>query len=583
MQDKQNLAGFDMVLSLSQSTINYQFQQLFKRKHIHNQWNVLVGNVLDPKGEKPFHLEGEEDDLKKKIDQWMSLQSQISEAQKADNWEEVGKLVSKLKSEGLNFDFAWQAKLKPPTIEFINKDTQNVTLEINFSSGTLYYRPGGVTSAISTYEVNDWVYSFTCPIGRLKIKKSQMLMDADDEMELILRNSGLSESDFRIESLFLNFENANISNFDKSKSKFSIEDAVPLQIAIESYFNQVLPGTDHPYVLGYGVTRPKINSQEAMFQPTSLEYSTSFSEKINSKKPVPGQYSGFNFLMMLHGKDPVKSQNTGILSTSLIELGKDSTSTTDGVFAIQKSHFKDYLTSLDSYVASIFSEQKDVEVENGGFQQINDLFVMKAHCNTKHIDDEINTTYTLVRMPIENVDRGIKVTYQFKVNIDVHIHIGKWDIYDVTLSTSGKYTYGNQINKPGKTGIMEFTIINGEQGRFDLENGLEAPIIAFDKNTSIIGDTFLSALLDILMFIFAWPLKIVQGIVNQIAVDLGKENVNIQNQKIEELRQLDMLNQTNKVILPLGKTYAYKNLRLLEDKSLVAYDISYAPVLEKQS
>ncbi|WP_339869631.1 hypothetical protein [uncultured Algoriphagus sp.] len=583
MKENQNLAGFDMVLGLSQNTINYQFQQLHRRKVIKNKWTALVGNVLNPpEGQKPFHFEGSDKDLQAKLNQWISKQKEIANAKKSGNWGEIGKLIESLKSENLNFDYAWDAQLASPTIEIIEKDTQHVFLQLVFSGGMLYYRPDD-TSDVKSFDLKGSVYSFTTPIGRLKINKNQMVMEADDEMELVLRASGLSEEDFRIESLFLNFENANISTFDKGRSKFPEEATLPLQIAIESYFNLILSGSENPYILGYGVTRPAVKSDQAMFQPTSLAYSTSFSSKTVSNHPVKSQFSAFNFMMMLHGRSPEKDQNTGVLPASLIEFGKDTSSTTDGVFAIASNQFDDYLKSMDEYIVSIFSKQADVEVDNNSFQNVDGKWTMIARHHGKHIDDKIETIYTLIRKPISNGDLGITVEYEFHVKIEVHIIakiITEWEVKRIDLSTSGTYTY-KEVKEKGKVGSFNFLIKNGKEGRFDLEHKLVTPKIAFNSNPSMIGGSVGDIILGILSFIFLWPIKIVEGIINQIAVDLGSNSVKFQDNRIEELRNIDVLNQTNKVILPLGKTYAYKNLRYLEDKSLVAYDISYAIVVEK--
>ena len=220
MKENQNLAGFDMVLGLSQNTINFQFQQLHRRKIIKNKWAVMVGNVLNPpKGEKAFRFEGSEAELKSKLTLWISRQREIASARNAGNWAEIGKLIDLIKAENANFEYALDAQLAPPTIEIIDKDTQHVFMLLKFSGGTLYYRPDE-TSEIKSFDLKGCIYAFTSPIGRLKINKDQMLMDADEEMNLILRQGGLSESDFRIESLFLNIENANISTFNKSRSIF---------------------------------------------------------------------------------------------------------------------------------------------------------------------------------------------------------------------------------------------------------------------------------------------------------------------------------------------------------------------------
>lgn len=585
MTENQNLTGFDMVLGLSQTTINFQFKMLYQNGFIKDRWFALVGNVLNPKeGEKPFCFEGTPVELKSKLNRWISIQDQFSAAYDADNIDDMVELKNIIKTEGLNFDYAWDVDLKAPTIEIINKDPRNLYFNLSFSDGKLYYRPEK-TSKVKIFDLSGCVYAFTTPIGRIKVNKDQMVMEADEAMDSIIRNSGLTEADFRIESLFLNFENANISDFDIGRSKFPEGLIQPFQVTIENYFKLILKGSTNPYVLGYGVTQPKINSQEAMFQPTSLEFSTSYSTKTNQVKPVKGQYSSFNFLMMLNGDPAPTGPTAGILPASLIELGVDTSSTTDGVFAMDRFHFDQYLDSLDEYVVSVFKAKKDVKVESGGFQLKDGKHIMVATSQMSGGelgDDKIDTTYTLERKPLKNVSGGVEVEYEFQVKIVVHLIAKVFveiELKKIDLSTSGQYSY-RDVKGPGKVGSMKFLIQNGTEGKFNLKNTLEPPKIAFDESVYLFEGGALKIFLNIVKLILAWPILLVEGIINQIAIDLSNNDVTKENESIKRLRDVDVLNQTNKVILPLGKTYAYKNLRAIEDKSLIAYDITYAPVNE---
>lgn len=581
MTGNQTLANFDMVLGLSEATINYQFSQLQKRNIIHKNWAILAGNVLNPKkGDKAFFITNEDTKFRAKRDRWITLQKQIEE-------EEDYELISTLKAEHINFDFGWDAIINAPKINIVDKDTQNLSLEISFKSGSLFYRPDKL-SAVNQYDLSKCVYAFNVPIGKLSINKDQMIMEAKTEMENVIRESGLSDHDFTIESLFLNFENANITTFDKNKSTFPSELTLPLQVAIQNYFNLMLAGSNNTYILGYGVSRKNIApSEKAMFQPTSLNFSTSYSTRQDKVNPVKGQFSSFNFLMMVNNRVPVYNQNTGVLPASLIELGKDTSSTTDGVFAIQSDRFNTYVESVDEYVASIFSSQKGVTLDKGGFYDTTDgRRVLLARHSGKRIDDTIDTLYALRRETVSNnkSPAGIKITYVFQVIITVEINAKIFDneihLKKISLSTAGKYTKGD-IKKKGALGSLTFIVKNGKEGRFDLDYKLTPPVIAYDKDPNIYKDGFWSVLLAIVTFIFTWPVKLVEGIINQIALDLGSTNVTSENKKIEKLRNLDVLNQTNKVILPLGKIYTYKNLRYIDDKGIVGYDISYAPVIEK--
>lgn len=570
MTGSQSLAGYDMVLSLSENTINYQFKQLHKLNIIHKKWAVLAGNITT-KDKKTFYITDSDSTFDKKLKRWIELQKQIAQAKKDSKWAEIGKLTQALEDENVNFNFGWKTALQAPKISIIEKDRNSLTLKIIFKSGQLYYRSEELAE-VDSINLKNAVYSFQVPIGQIKINKDEMILDAGEQVTEIIRNSGLSDQDFTIESLFLNFENANISTFDRSKSDFPKGAETALQIAVENYFNLIIRDSENPYVLGYGVRRKKIKSSEkAMFQPSSLGFTTSYS----NHQGKSGQYSGLNFLMMLNDTKPPSDPNAGILPQSLIEFGKDTTSTTDGVFALRYEHFKTYISTLDSYVEKTFSDLEGVKItssfSNGK---------MKAIKNDTHIDDTIDSTYTITRQEDINTDSSITIRYKIEVSILVKVMAWFLKVGEQTLSTSGKYTKGT-VNKPGAAGYLEFTIKAGKTGRFSLAHKLIKPVIGFDKNPNLFEGGFWKVLLAILTLIFAWYIKVIDGIITQIAVDLGKDSVTNNNALIGKLNDLNVLNQSNKIILPLGKIYTFKNLSHLTKQDIVAYDISYAPVVEQ--
>ena len=570
MQGTKTLAGYDMVLALSQNTINYQFSQLHKRNIIHKKWGVLGGKTDDNKN---FHITDQDANFKQKINAWIAIQKDIEKARKDNNWTEIGNLMSKVKSDNLNFRFGWEAVLLAPEVSFIKDNTKEVFLELQFKSGKLYFREEE-TKAVSVFDLKDVLYAFKVPIGQLKISKENLILDAGESAKKIIRESGLSDEDFTIQSLFLQFENANISSFDRSKSKLPTGSDEAFQNAIENYFNMTIAGSDNPYVLGYGIQRKKIKATEkAMFQPTSLAFSTSYS----TKNKQPGVFSALNFLMMLNDTKPPSSTTAGILPQSLIELGKDISSSTDGVFSIQQSHFNMYLNSLDAYVQSTFTNLEGVTLVHG-FEN----GVMKLEKKDKHIDDTIDTLYTITKEYVKNTDdnSGIKVRYKIEIHITVVVKAWFVKVGEITLSTNGQYTKGD-VKSKGSVGYLDFTIKSGKTGRFDLMHELTKPSIAYDENPNYFEGGFWKVFSHILLLIFAWVFAIIDAIVTQIAVDLGKDSASSSSALIDTLNDIDVLNQTNKVILPLGKVYAFKNLRMDAEHDIVAYDIAYAPVIEK--
>lgn len=570
MKGSQTLAGYDMVLALSENTINYQFKQLHKLNIIHKKWSVLAGN-LTAKDQAPFYITDSDPSYTAKLNRWIDLQSQIAQAKEDNQWMEIGNLTQALKTENVNFNFGWKTALQAPKISIIEKDRNSLTLEVIFKSGQLYYRPEEL-SPVSTINLKDAVYAFQVPIGQVKVDKEAMILDAGEQVTKIIRESGLTEQDFTIESLFLNFGDANISTFDRAKSAFPAEATSALQIAVENYFNLMLRDSENPYVLGYGVRRKKIKaSEKAMFQPSSLGFTTSYSNHQGEK----GQFSGLNFLMMLNDTTPPTDPNAGILPQSLIEFSQDTTSTTDGVFALQYDHFKTYIKSIDGYLEKTFSDLEGVTIASSFTDGI-----MKAEKHDTHIDDTIDSAYTITRQKITNNDSSITIRYKIEVSIVVKIMAWFLEVGVQKLSTSGQYTKGD-VNQPGAPGYLDFTIKAGKTGRFSIEHVLTSPTIGFDENPNLFEGDFWKVFLNILSLIFVWYIKVIDGIITQIAVDLGKDSVTSNSALIEKLNDLDVLNQSNKIILPLGKIYTFKNLKHRPDQDIVSYDIAYAPVVEQ--
>ncbi|MEL7249918.1 MAG: hypothetical protein AAFO03_15930 [Bacteroidota bacterium] len=571
MKGSQTLAGYDMVLTLSENTINYQFKQLHKLNIIHKKWAVLAEQITD--GDKDmFYITDSDASYNAKLNRWIDLQGQIAQAKEDNEWTEVGKLNAALEEEKVNFKFGWKASLLAPKINILEKDRNSLTLQIIFKSGQLYDRPG-VLSRVNTIDLKNAIYAFQVPIGQLKIDKEAMILDAGEQVTKIIRESGLSEQDFTIESLFLNFSDANISNFDRTKSSFPAEATTPLQRAVENYFNLILKDSENPYILGYGLRRKRIKaSDKAMFQPSSLGFTTSYSNHANKK----GQFSGLNYLMMLNDTAPPTDPNAGILPQSLIEFSQDTTSTTDGVFALQYDHFKTYIASIDSYIQKTFSDLEGVTVtspfNNGS---------MKAEKHDKHIDDTIDSVYTVTREGITS-STSSSITIRYKIEVAITVKIIAWvlEMGEQKLSTAGPYTKGD-VDKPGAPGYLDFTVKTGKTGRFSLEHTLTSPTIGFDKNPNLFEGDFLKVFLNIVLLVFTWYISVIQGIITQIAVDLGKESVTSNSALIEKLNDLDVLNQSNKIILPLGKIYTFKNLKYRSEQDVVSYDIAYAPVVEQ--
>ena len=179
-------------------------------------------------------------------------------------------------------------------------------------------------------------YAFDVPIGRVTIDQvgKHLSPQIQNQIQKTINSSALADSNFSIESLFLYFENAQISNFDKSASQFPKEASTPLQILIEDYFNLVVCEQNNPYILGYALSFKGGDSDLSVFQPSALRFSTSWSDREG--------YSAFNYLTMLHGNNFPSGADVGIIPYNLLDNTISNIDTVDGAVCIDRNILRDY-------------------------------------------------------------------------------------------------------------------------------------------------------------------------------------------------------------------------------------------------
>jgi hypothetical protein len=277
------LKGCDMVLAISQDTINFQFSSLITEGIISKIWNVI-----------------------------------LYENSAIVN---LSALDFKAAIEKEDFDCAFNATISDPEMLILKNESKTVNLFIPFESGTMYYWKGyGRKATMEKVNMENWKYAFKVQIGSIEKSVandpslSWMITEhSKDALENVIAQSGLDQKYFRIESLFLDFENANYADYDAKNSYIPIDNTQlsAFQNLLSNYF-KTLKGTDNPYILGYAVKVKDVPYQEeAMFQPTALKYSTTYNEDPD--------LAAFNFLMVTN-KEGVFSdaEDVGVFSASLI-------------------------------------------------------------------------------------------------------------------------------------------------------------------------------------------------------------------------------------------------------------------------
>jgi hypothetical protein len=323
-----DLKTCDMVLAISEETINYQFYLLRKQNIVHTNWNIVLYD------DGTAHVNQNKADFEKDI-------------------------------EKEEFACAFYANISDPKISILESEQKTVNFFIPFESGTMYYWKGhGKIATIETVDMDDWIYAFKVQIGLIEKSVTDdpslswmITEESRESLNEVINNSGLDQKYFTIESLFLELENANYADYDAKASNIPVDIAIlaDFQSLLSNYFKE-LANTDNPYILGYAVKVKDIPDQEeAMFEPTALRYSTTYNENPKLR--------AFNFLMVTNEEgsfsddEGVSPEDVGVFPKSLI-TDPDS----DGELVINAELFcKNIIDTID--FATIYSESLNT-VEN---------------------------------------------------------------------------------------------------------------------------------------------------------------------------------------------------------------------------
>ncbi|MGF7048259.1 hypothetical protein J2T13_002766 [Paenibacillus sp. DS2015] len=258
------LQGFQMVASLTQDTVNYQFSQLFKRQVIHPKLDIVLADT------------------------------------------------------GIEL----HAELSAPTVSFSVPDTNRTVLfKLNMPSGTFVYWEGfGAKAKQIRVSFKDWTYAFRVNLDMKRI--SQDHIKAGSAVPSVVKEhlDKFSDAFFSIKHLFLDLENADFASFDMNHTRMKFPNGSQLtpgqitqfQQAISNYFNS-LKGTNNPYILGYSIedNQNHPDSHTATFAPTSNTFST-FDD------PTSEGMNVLNFLMMANNAPLPNDPRAGVFPTNWV-------------------------------------------------------------------------------------------------------------------------------------------------------------------------------------------------------------------------------------------------------------------------
>lgn len=506
----------------------------------------------------------------------------------------------------LGADVDIKATFNPPTFEVIEGEPESLLMICTVQNGgnlsLKTYDFKEMKLVTKNYSLDNTKYVFSVKIGQLSISGDQIqegteLITTKATTAIIdIMNKKVPEvppSDFLIQSIFLDLENTNIASYDSNKSNFPPEitgsNLIALQNALVDYFKP----KNKKYVLGYGYSITDITPTDAKYRPTSVNFSTSYSEE----NP---ETNCLNFLMMVNGN---KLMGTGNVAGSLIPPNQPSNII--GALAIPYTFFnqqfiqtiiKDIGAAMSGVIHNLSQEK---QINNGKSSNNNYIF---GH-SWGHI--KTNASYTQGSLIISDSNDYQWSCDPWEIEIDssaqnssTSIGFGKYSStswVDASFKETDKFYADVAINNSGNTiEIVVSLKIEGKQsidGKAYTQGSIFTGFkpIETDHHT---GSGSLTTQNDAQIIItlsnnngvFECTINKVEGVYQSDPVALGdieafkgsfSQNIDsfnnavlsITNQLTENLKnELGNL-FTNSIILPLGNVFSFESLNLFNSPS----------------
>jgi len=242
------ITGYDMVAAITQDTINLQF--------------ILLWDLLDEKYRKmKWDFKTVDEDI------------------------------------GLELSYSFDGDMDAPQVILGTEMAPNfqVKLIISIPNGTLTYG----AKKMKSISISDWKYVFDVNVNFTEIEHK--LIKENLVLPDVVKNSlyKFTDDNFTIRHLLMDFQSANIANYDGGESKINLPEGFKdmftlFQTGLTKYFRD-LAETENPYVLGYSIEEKTPDSDPSIpptFTPTGGTYWIVF-EKDESKR----SQNTLNFLL----------------------------------------------------------------------------------------------------------------------------------------------------------------------------------------------------------------------------------------------------------------------------------------------
>lgn len=435
---KRTLAGCDMILSISESTINKHFakmqnefikdSQSSKNQHQQTPEYYGIGKkivIVNYKSEPEFDKELYSNEAEFKEDkefytrEYKRIKDRVSSDPNEIDWlnEEISK---RPELNSIIDSVVIMDEMVSPRIN-ITEGSQKL-LEVIFQFNkvcvtTFNVRVTGGKVKVSSKDIKGtWTYAFNCKIDSIIPSEKFLNHDPQTKKAITEITAGEMEALFTIEALFLDLENANYLEYNERKTIFEVDDKsstlqsieqekIKLIMAVREHFSK-LKGKNNPYILGYKVTVNSFDqAKKALLHPTDIKYSTIYCNPDETKYPrteYGSTGSAFNFLMLVGEKftDPVhiNNQALGYITHTLIRAkGVNTTNVGDAAIAIDYVTF--YNKFLSKNVFTCILESLGATIKNK-VQDANEALI------TEIINTQSGFKTTITQKPRDSLARG---------------------------------------------------------------------------------------------------------------------------------------------------------------------------------
>lgn len=254
--------------------------------------------------------------------------------------------------------------IEPPTVDFATGEPHLAYLYLEFKAGTFSYWSGfGPKSVIKQVPVNGWKLAFSVQLNIAHIAQAYLKDSKAVPQKILDKLTKFDDTMFSIQSIFMDFENSDLSTYNDLKSDIPITadaSGAPINVSeanqIRDTFNSMLrlwllnhKGTDNPFILGFPVTAKQVSDDvKAVLNPTGANFSThGYEYPGNVNDSSKNGLSTFNFLMVTGNRsilsDPALMRaDAGSFHKNLVESNE-----VDGKAIIAKEvFFEKYLWDL---------------------------------------------------------------------------------------------------------------------------------------------------------------------------------------------------------------------------------------------